>query len=537
MAGEDTIDSPMAPPVYTKPGVKKGGTTTQPTDIIKKSVSYVPFGDIAILGAVGSQKVLDLATSGTTYGATSVPNKIIVTNEGSVSIVASFVYEEYTGETTSAYPRALQTLIKPGESFEPPIQAVINKINATALDTQMLEGTAISNVAPDSNMYTNSTAATTEGFADDNDTTITFDDASGGVAYNIFRVNDLIRLDNEVVRITSIVDTAGDGAYTPAHFVVERGVHGTDKADHTNDTDIRFPFFNAYHDFDKYTVPQTDAGGKFKCSNFFGYGRTTSGACGITPSSVCLKFYEAGYQELGLSGVNSGAESGLAAETDYGFDITIDGSGLIDSDDLKFKTSTNTKWGGADGVIRTIQTILDSLYYTAVADSTGDMRGERVTVAIVDGDIRFTSGQHLSTSAILLAAPSGGELTPFGVGRMPAIGDVMAPVPAKLPDDILYDRITYATAPNSSLLSYDDGYGNLTGGLIDGGSINYETGAISFRGPSNAEFVITALYNSPFSGRIKSASITGIDQINALSAIYANTTSQKYDANIKIELY
>ena len=188
-------------------------------------------------------------------------------------------------------------------------------------------------------------------------------------------------------------------------------------------------------------------------------------------------------------------------------------------------------------MIQKIQTILDSLYYTSAANSTGDMRGEKVTVAIVNGDIRFTSGQHLSTSAILLADPSGGETTPFGVGRIPAIGDVMAPVAARLPDDVVYDKITYAQSPNISKLTYDDGYGNFMGGLIDGGSINYETGAINFTGPANAEFVITALYNSPFSGRVKSASITGIDQINALSAIHANTTSQKADANIKIEMY
>ena len=44
----------------------------------------------------------------------------------------------------------------------------------------------LDNQVPDANMYTDSTAKTTEGFADDNDTTITFDDASGGAAGGMF---------------------------------------------------------------------------------------------------------------------------------------------------------------------------------------------------------------------------------------------------------------------------------------------------------------------------------------------------------------
>ena len=43
-------------------------------------------------------------------------------------------------------------------------------------------------------------------------------------------------------------------------------------------------------------------------------------------------------------------------------------------------------------------------------------------------------------SAILLAAPSAGETTPFGVGAIPAIGSVQSPVAARLPDNTFIDK-------------------------------------------------------------------------------------------------
>ena len=65
----------------------------------------------------------------------------------------------------------------------------------------------------------------------------------------MFEVGDLIRLDNEVCRVVSLTSTV---------FTVERAVYGTAKADHTNNTDIRFPFFNAFTG--KYRYIMTIAG-------------------------------------------------------------------------------------------------------------------------------------------------------------------------------------------------------------------------------------------------------------------------------------
>ena len=72
-------------------------------------------------------------------------------------------------------------------------------------------------------------------------------------------------MDNEVCRVISHYGSV---------FTVERALYGTAKADHTNNTAIRLPFFNAYNNYNRYSVAQTNKNGKFKCRNFFGYGRT-----------------------------------------------------------------------------------------------------------------------------------------------------------------------------------------------------------------------------------------------------------------------
>ena len=159
------------------------------------------------------------------------------------------------------------------------------------------------------------------------------------------------------------------------------------------------------------------------------------------------------------------------------------------------------------------------------------MLNKRVYISITDGDIRFTSGTRLSTSAILLAAPSSGT-TPFGVGRVPAIGDVNSAISARLPDDIKYDPITYQSYANTGAFIYDDGYGNLFGNCGANSKINYETGAIDMVGCyPEANFVVSALYNGPFSGR---QSPSKVGKINGLTAIHGNLTSQKGEGEVTI---
>ena len=105
-------------------------------------------------------------------------------------------------------------------------------------------------------------------------------------------------------------------------------------------------------------------------------------------------------------------------------------------------------------------------------------------------------------------------------------------VAAKLPDDVLYDRVTYDSTPNTGAFIYDDGYGNLTGGMGGSGSLNYETGEIHMTGcPANAEFVFSCLDTSAFSGR---QDATNTAKMNSLKAIYGNMTNQKTAGELTI---
>ena len=327
-----------------------------------------------------------------------------------------------------------------------------------------------------------------------------------------FRAGDLIRLDDEIMEVTSI-DTN--------ELYVIRATHGSTAASHNDDVAIRLPFFNAYSNYNKFTYSQTNESGKFKSTNLFGYGRSKTYPTGIAKGSFAAKFYNAGYQEWNISGITPSTHSGLAASTAYAFNITVDGGSTFAS--LSFTTdASNLNFGGNNGVISKIQSALDTQYYTA-----GNLFEKKVTVAIVNGDIRFTSGNRTRASAIALAAPTSGT-TPFGVGRIPAIGSIESAVAAVLPDDSIFDAADYIESKNKNIFAYDDGKGNIQGAAS--GTINYETGAIDISGPANAEFVASFNYDSAHSGGINSTS----NQENCIIDISARSMNSKIDAEVEI---
>ena len=68
-----------------------------------------------------------------------------------------------------------------------------------------------------------------------------------------------------------------------------------------------------------------------------------------------------------------------------------------------------------------------------------------------------------------------------------------------------------------------------------GGSINYETGAIDITGcPANAEFVVSALTNSAFSGKLNESET---NRINSLVDIRVNTPSTKSSGSVTLKTY
>ncbi len=397
------------------------------------------------------------------------------------------------------------------------------QVNFQAVATSAGNARQLTNQAPDSNLYTDSALDTNDGTGADITGSATetkvYIEQDGGTLE--FVVGDLIRVNNEIMEVTEVGDDSdADNTYVQ----VLRGQYGSTAAsDHADDAAIRFPFFNAYADFDKFSKVQTDNSGRFKCFNFFGYGRNTGGeAMGVVPGSFSLKFYEAGYQSLGLSGVTDTTKSGLSAGTTYQFNITVDGGSAFA---FSFTVdSSNTNWGGTNGVIEKIQTALDAQYYTS-----GNLFEKKVVVDIVDGDIRFTSGQRLSTSAILLADSSGGDTDIWGVGRVPAVGSINSAVAAKLPSDTVRDGRTNVSSPNLDVFAYDDGHGNIKGACT--GTINYHTGAIDFQdAPAFAEFVFDANLDSAHSGGNQFAST----QQNCLLAIEGRSCNSKINTVFEV---
>ena len=504
-----------------------GGTAGRRGDMVgtkpilekQKSVGY---------SATQSDQILAIATGADAATKEAVPSRVEIENDGRVPIFIMAGYETYSSDTADAGIEYLHTMLMPGDVYNPPVRGII----ATDADTVIVDGTAASNAVPDSNMYVDSTAdadsATAAGIvgnATNTDLYLEPYTSAANCTANLFRVGDLIRVRDEVMEVTAIGDKSD---LANNKLTVKRDMYGTDGGTAATDDDpVRLPFFNAYHDYNKYSVAQTDSDGKFKCTNFFGVGRTATAVQGLTPGSIALKFYRPGYQAFGLSGITSSTNSGLAASTEYKFNITVDGGSTFA--DLAFTTdATNLNFGGSNGIIQKIQNSLNTQFYTA-----GNLFEKAVSVSIVNGDIRFTSGSHLSGSTIVLAAPSSGT-TPFGVGRFPAIGNIHTNVAARLPDDVTYDKVTYEAVPNRSAFVYDDGLGGLFGAAT--GSINYETGAIDFRNaPVNAEFVYSCIHTSAFSGKLEPDS-SG-DRTNTLVSVLANTPSQKWNGSVKVRTY
>ena len=474
-----------------------------------------------------------LSVSGT-KGTAIVPSikAFCVYNMGDVPAEVQFTFQEWKNNSNvddansvdmgggATVNRYVTMLLPAGDFFYLPHGRVIG-YNA---DASAANATTIENTAPDSNMYVDSGAdldhATSATMGSDA-THTTLNLENGHSKY--FKVGDLIRIENEICEVTA-VGTGADLANSTC--TIKRGLFGSTAATHADDVAIRLPFFNMVADFDKFSTAQTDKNGVFHAKNFFGYGRTADAISdGIQAGSVGIKFYQAGYQELGLSGITANTNSGLAASTAYAFNITVDGGSTFQS--LSFTTdSSNTNFGGRNGVINKIQDALNVQYYTA-----GNLFEKRVTVGIVNGDVRFTSGQHLSGSAIALAAPTSGT-TPFGVGRLPAIGDVEAAVAARLPDDTVFDRTTYDSSPNKTAFMYDDGQGNLLG--AGSGSINYETGEVRFTALPNANFVVNLIHKSAHAGGVNADTASGK---NTIQAIGARCVNPKLNTTIKILAY
>ena len=483
---------------------------------------------------------ITLANIDNTIGSQSLSDakSLVVKNNGSVAIEVQLKVTDYynnsnqddansaidlgPGDATSG--RQVSFLLGANEFiFLPNVRWVSYAEDASAANAA--PATAGTYLDLEATEYKALAAYTDGAIADGAATTFNVDDNEGSpaAAVGYFRIGDLIRIDDEIMEVTAIAENSG----TEAQLTVKRGVHGSTAVSHGDSATISLPFFNARADYDRFSLCQTDASGKYKSFNFFGFGRTNDGVSdGIVPGSIAGKFYQPGYQELGMAGVTNSTDTGLAAGHQYEFDITVDGGSAAT---IRFTTdASNLKFGGNTGVLAKINTQFASAFKT----SGSALFQKSVSVGIFDGDVRFTSGSRLSTSAIALSVTSGTTATDlFGTGRMPDLStgadDVNAAVGATFPPDTIINS-SGKSVPNLGAFFYDDGHGNIRG--TGSGTINYDTGAINLRSHPNAEFTITASYNSAHGGGVRTADNTQ----NVIREISARSCNSKINCSVQL---
>ena len=549
---------PLGTYTTTRGGIRARNISKEqaPVEEFKKSVGYVASG-------TDSNQILSIsAASSSTAAKSAIPNAVSVKNTGIIPMVAMFVYEEYTDDDSDAGQAAIQTVLMPNEEVSPPVVGAIREAGNNPL--QLLDGTVVdftTTLGDGSN-----TMADFESDSGDNVASGEFNNTTDPVVFELdnghekYRVGDYLRCENEIVKVEGTYDdNPTTSTVADNHIVVSRGHFGSTTAAHSGTPDIMFPCTNEYHDYDRHLqgnsqLISSDGLGRFKLSNFFGYGRVDGTAdnktFGIVAGSVCFRFYTKAYQEFMMGGTGASGGTGnsnipitpstdskLTASTAYAFDLTIDDSAATT---VSFTTdSSNTNYGGgANGIIAKINDAIK----TATRTAGNALFGYGCTVSIVNGALRFESHSNLSAhdgtngSKILVAdASSGTNVFSGAAGIFPDINNSKAPVAPVLQPVHLYDSVTYSKVPNMNAMCYDNGNGDLIYQDQRVGNINYETGAFDFAIGSlpNAEFEIQLTHNSPFSGKLDNAK----EDSNILVAIHANVLNKNLNGEVNVKVY
>ena len=497
-----------------------------------------------------------VAFNDASFLASSLKNAkaLVICNEGDVSAELNFNVAEWThaapDTNASAGGSDLKRVLNAGEFLYLPNLSLIEHTAGNSAANG--DNDALNNTSPATAMYVDSGVNLDANFEDSESALQVADIAPFEVGDLVqVGINDTTATRIEVMEITSITDDSGTDDDAAGTLVVKRALYGTSKADKDSQTDgtngavsganVHFPIFNQYYEYNtalsgSSQLVMTDGQGRFKISNFFGYGRSAASydsAQGIVSVSVAIKFYESAYAEVHFQKpITASTDSKLTVNTAYAFDLTLDDSSATN---ISFTTSSNTKFGGSDGIVRLMQ---DSINTAFEGTSYG------CTVSIVGGALRFTSNSHMAAhdgtngSKVLIEdASSGTDLFTGSVGIMPNDTAFPAPVEPVLPDDNIIDLASGRTSPNVDAFMYDDGHGNLIyqGNIV--GSVSYKTGALDWSIPSlpYAQFVLNGHYASALSGGVKilaGNADTGISSINARSVnSKINTTIGVYAFN------
>ena len=529
--------------------MSKGGPSSLPSSTGRykrvrgknaRSIQKKPKPSISVEKKIGFSNtdntlILDLSTAtDETNAVTTTPKSLRITNTGDVPAYAILSYTLWTSATADSDTNYhVHYLLSAGETLSlPSTQGVIS-------DTELepLNGTLVTDETPaDRNsgyLYADSGTTINDAGVEAADTTVTVDDGS------YFRVGDLIQFGIntttatkiEICRIVSIATHV---------LTLERALFGTtanDKDAQTNATSgvvdnakVYFPFFNAVgNEYNSFSTSCTDNAGRYHITNAWGRGRAATNLAGILKGSLNIQFPEAGYQYLTKIGnLTANSESGLSAITYY-MSVSIDG---LTTDKITFTVGTNTKIGGAGGVMYQIQNAIDDLYSNPAKNGFG----RKAKVELHKGNIRIVSEQRLATSAISVTTNTDGT---SGTDELFDTSNAFGIFPATIPIAVAtrygakqtYDPVTYEASYNTKDFLYDDGNGNIFG-QAGSGTINYESGEIEFTAYPLADFRYSFIHTGAFTGK---ASATDADKKNQINKIYGNLTSQNWSGKLKVE--
>ena len=492
-----------------------------------------------------SHLVMTFDNTGATANSLTDCKTMVLCNEGKTALEVSLLASEITfaaPDTAGNATHYIKLYLAPGETYSFPN----GRMAIYGQDTSICLG-ASSTTTP---------GATGTLYADTGTTLATdLENSEDHIAVadgKYFKVGDYVQVGinattatrREVMKVTAITDTAGDGDFTPADLAVDRQKFGSSLADKDTQTNatsgavsgakVYWPYFNGHFNHDKALrgssqLPITDQRGRWVAYNLQGVGRTNTAAIeGIVPGSFAARFYTKAYQDIAFANpVVPSDSSGLSANTTYQFDITVADSAETS---VAFTTTSNVTLGGAAGVVQTINNALDAAY----KNSGHGLYGYKAVCSIVGGQLRFTDGTNMHAhdgtngSKILLADSTGSDTDLWGAGIFPAVADVLAAFVPALNDATTTSATTGTTTSNDRAFMIDDGQGSLiypANSATKVGKINYITGEHSFFIPSlpYASFEITVNANSGFSGSLKSASVNHGNHIHLVKARSINT--------------
>ena len=148
------------------------------------------------------------ATSTKGKAAMASPNRMSIVNTGDAAIGLTLQIPIFTDDTTQSGSNYIQMLLPTNSRMELPITQIVDSADANFMD-----GTVVSNTAPNSNMYVDSTADVDDGSGLDiigqaSETKVFLEPYTSATncTANMFRVGDLIRVSNEIMEVTAIGD-------------------------------------------------------------------------------------------------------------------------------------------------------------------------------------------------------------------------------------------------------------------------------------------------------------------------------------------